>query len=107
MHRLNKLMSNKKHLASVHIDRIAIQHETHFYLKNYLAKETLPEQVIRDVFQLSVSHYSEVRTTAQELLFKIDNRVMDVSQNIIVPMIQKCLVKSPEISHQQFKVILK
>ena len=44
-YRLNRLVGTKKHLWNIHIDRICIQHETHVWLKNFLVKETLPEQV--------------------------------------------------------------
>ena len=67
-------MSNKKHLWNIQMDRICVQHETHMWLKNYLTNETLPNQVVIDVFNLSVSHYSDVRSYAQELLFKIISR---------------------------------
>ena len=45
MHRLNRLVGSKKHLLNIHVDRVCIQHETHVWLKNFLVKETLPEQV--------------------------------------------------------------
>ncbi len=60
-HRLNKLVSNKEHLETIHIDRIAIQHETHLWLKNFLVEETLPTNMLDNVFELSVSQYSDVR----------------------------------------------
>ena len=102
MHRLNKLISNKKHLLNIHVDRICIQHETHVWLKNFLVQETLPMQVIKDVFELSVSHYSEVRSYAQDLLFKLVNRVVPDTYDMVVPLVADCL--KADISHQQFKV---
>ena len=88
LHRVNKLVQNKKHLWNIHIDRICIQHETHIWLKNFLVSETLPDQVIRDIFQLCISNYSEVRSYAQDLLFKILNRVIE-SHQMILPLIGK------------------
>ena len=74
LHRVNKLVQSKKHLWNIHIDRICIQHETHIWLKNFLVLETLPEAVVRDIFTLCISQYSEVRSYSQDLLFKILNR---------------------------------
>ena len=84
LHRMNKLVGNKKHLWNIHIDRICVQHETQIWLKNFLVHETLPEQLQRDIYQLCVSQYSEVRHAAQELLFKIVNRVVPESQDVLV-----------------------
>ena len=104
MHRINKLVSNKKHLWNIHVDRICIQHETHVWLKNFLVVETLPKEAIPNIFELSVSHYSEVRCYAQELLFKVVSRVVPESHEIVIPLIADCL--KPGCSHQQFKVNL-
>ena len=101
IHRMNKLVGNKQHLWSIHIDRICIQHETHIWLKNFLVSETLPVQIIKDVYQLSTSQYSEVRSSAQELLFKIVNRVVPESQDMMIPLIAESL--KPGASHQEFK----
>ncbi len=97
-------MSGKKHLLNIHVDRICIQHETHIWLKNFLSAETMPESAVTDIFQLSTSMYSEVRCYAQELLFKIANRVVPESHELILPMIAQCLkADNPSVSHQQFK----
>ena len=58
-------------------------------------------QAVRDIFELSVSHYSEVRSYAQDLLFKIGNRVIPESHALIIPMLVDCL--KPGVPHQQFK----
>ena len=63
--------------------------------------ETLPQQAVKDVFELSVSHYSEVRSYAQDLLFKIGNRVIPESHALLIPMLVDCL--KPGVPHQQFK----
>ena len=56
---------------------------------------------MRDIFELSVSHYSEVRSYAQDLLFKLGNRVVPESHSMIIPLLVDCL--KPGVSHQQFK----
>ena len=100
LHRVNKLVQSKKHLWNIHIDRICIQHETHIWLKNFLVLETLPEAVVRDIFTLCISQYSEVRSYSQDLLFKILNRVIE-SHKTVLPMLEQCL--KPDVPHHQFK----
>ena len=56
---------------------------------------------MRDIFELSVSHYSEVRSYAQDLLFKLGNRVVPESHSLIIPLLVDCL--KPGVSHQKFK----
>ena len=46
-------------------------------------------------------YYSEVRSAAQELLFKIVNRVVPESQDRLIPFLAQSL--TPEASHQEFK----
>ena len=46
LHRLNKLVRGKRHLAGVHLDRVALQWETHVWLRNLLVMETLPVEVV-------------------------------------------------------------
>lgn len=103
VHRLNKMVGCKQHLLSIQVDRVSLQHETHVWLKNFLTMETLPEQVVSDIFNLSVSRYSDVRALAQDLLLKIGTRACPDSHSLIVPKIVECLQDSPGISHQQLK----
>ena len=99
LHRMNKLVGNKKHLWNIHIDRICVQHETQIWLKNFLVHETLPEQLQRDIYQLCVSQYSEVRHAAQELLFKIVNRVVPESQDVLVSFYSIVQCKHAQCTH--------
>ena len=39
-----------------------------------VVQETLPEEVVHDIFVLSTARYSEVRIFAQELLIKLMSR---------------------------------
>lgn len=102
-HRLNRMVRSKRHLESVLVDRVMVQHETHLWLKNFLVLETLPEQTIFDIFTLSTSHYSEVRTFAQDLMVKLMSRTAPESHNIILPKLIPLLQNDPNVSHQQLK----
>ena len=44
------------------------------WLKNMHLMEFVPAQTMDDLFELSVSHYSEVRSYAQEVTTKILSR---------------------------------
>ena len=92
LHRNNKLVCSKKHLRNIHIDRICVQHETQMCLKNFLVQETLLEQLQKDIYQLCVSQYSEVRIAAQELLSNIVSQVIPESQDAMVSVIVLYLI---------------
>ena len=96
-HRNNKLVCNKKHLRNIHIDRICVQHETQMCLKNFLVQETLPEQLQKDIYQLCVSQYSEVRIAAQELMSNIVSQVIPESQDTLVSI--TLIMKSSNLSN--------
>merc|ERR1719192_424448 len=75
LHRLNKLVRGKRHLAGVHLDRVALQWETHVWLRNLLVMETLPVEVVDHLMTMSTHRYSEVRIAAQDILLKVPQRL--------------------------------
>lgn len=83
--------------------RILLQHENHIWIKNFLDIDKLPKQILQNVFTLSISHYGEVRSYAQDLLNKFLGRTPRESHELILDQIIDCLQPSPDISHQQFK----
>lgn len=107
-HRLNRLIRSKKHLESVLIERITIQYEMHLWLTNTLVMEsTLPKSIaLQDIFQLSISHYSEVRAYAQDLLQKIVSRGKHNMYKVIIPNLVELLKESKDVSHQMLKAAL-
>ena len=83
--------------------RILLQHENHIWIKNFLDMDKLPRKVLQNVFTLSISHYGEVRTYAQDLLNKLLGRTPRESHAILLDQIVECLKPSPNVTHQQFK----
>ena len=83
--------------------RILLQHENHIWIKNFLDIDKLPKQILQNVFALSISHYGEVRSYAQDLLNKFLGRTPRESHSLLLNSIIDCLQPSPDISHQQFK----
>ena len=96
-------MQNKRHLETVFMHRILLQHENHIWIKNFLDIEKLPKKVLQNVFILSISHYGEVRSYAQDLLNKFLGRTPRESHALLIDQVIECLQPSPSITHQQFK----
>jgi len=48
----------------------------------------MPEETINDIFTLSTSRYSEVRTFAQELLIKLMARYFSGFSDMINPLVR-------------------
>lgn len=102
-HRDNPLVKSKKHLESILIERILIQHESHLWLKSMVVEENLPKVVLLDLLELSISLYSDVRSYSQDILYKILTRVPKFSHQVILPRLLECLQDCPNITHQMFK----
>jgi hypothetical protein len=56
-----KKRRERKRERDVLIKRIFIQHEIYSWLKHTLAAEAVHEQALKDVVELGMSHYSNVR----------------------------------------------
>ena len=63
--KLDKVVRGKKHLPSVICDRILLQHEIHLWVRSMLSVRSLPPQALRDIMDLSISMYHDVRSGAQ------------------------------------------
>jgi len=103
LHREDKLVKGKKHLPSVHLERITLQWETQLWLKNLLVLESLPRSLLDHIFALCIHTYSEVRVVAQELLMKLVGRVGKTCHNIVIPLLVQCLVNSPTTTDDTLK----
>ena len=66
------MVREKRHIDIIQYDRVLIQHECHMWLKNFITIKMLPKQLLLDVFDLSVSHYSDVRVVAQARCLKFE-----------------------------------
>lgn len=102
-HREDKLVKGKKHLPSVHLERITLQWETHVWLKNLLVLESLPRSLLDHIFALCIHRYSEVRVVAQELFLKLVGRVGKSCHNIVIPLLVQCLANSPTTTDEIMK----
>lgn len=114
LHRLNKLVRGKRHLAGVHLDRVALQWETHVWLRNLLVMETLPVEVVDHLMtwvdkeltriivivttcacvSMSTHRYSEVRIAAQDILLKVLQRLGPVCHPLVLPQLVACLTNT-------------
>jgi len=103
LHREDKLVRGKKHLPSVHLERITLQWETHIWLKNLLVLESLPRNMLERIFALCIHRYSEVRVVAQELFLKLVGRVGKTCHNIVLPLLLQCLANSPSTTDETLK----
>jgi proteasome activator subunit 4 len=103
LHREDKLVKGKKHLPSVHLERITLQWETHLWLKNLLVLESLPKSLLDHIFSLCIHTYSEVRVVAQELLLKLVGRVGKSCHSIVIRLLVQCLANSPTTTDDTLK----
>jgi len=103
LHREDKLVRGKKHLPSVHLERITLQWETQVWLKNLLVMESLPSTMLEHIFGLCIHLYSEVRVVAQELFLKLVGRVGKCCHPIVLPLLVGCLANSPSTTDETLK----
>ena len=66
-----------------------------------MINEKFPNKVIKDVYELSVSQYSKVRSYAQLVLSKILNSGDIQTEETILALLEKSL--KPGVSHHEFK----
>ena len=91
LHREDKLVRGKRHLAGVHLERITLQWETQVWLKNLLVLESLSRSTLQHIFSLCIHQYSEVRLVAQELFLKLVGRVGKACHALVIPLLVQCL----------------
>jgi len=103
VHREDKLVRGKKHLAGVHFERIALQWESQLWLKNLLVLESLPREVLSQIMSLCIHRYSEVRMVAQELVMKMVGRVGQCCHSLLLPSIVEWLADTPSTSDEVIK----
>ena len=58
---------------------------------------------MKNMLELSLSHYSNVRSKAQDILNKLINNFTKSYKQVIPDLAEK-LKKSPDVVHEQFKV---
>lgn len=100
----NKLLGSKRHLRYLLVERVAQQHRAMLMNKGQPEFTQLHLEVFKQLFELSVSHYVEVRILAQDTVYLMMN-YFPFSESILVPMLVEELRK-PEIEHKKFKGLL-
>nr|CAD7425108.1 unnamed protein product [Timema monikensis] len=97
----NKVIGGKKHLRSLLVDRVVLQHEALYERSTVCLTET-HRQIMLNLLTLSTSHYSEVRVRAQAKLFLTLDQFA-YSYMILIPQLLSNLQQDSNQFHEQFK----
>ena len=98
----NRLVGRKRHMRALLIDRAVLQHE----LRSERAVAFLTDthkMIMHNLLELSCSHYSEVRTKAQGVLFQGVNH-FSYSYTVLIPNLLQNLQMDTAEHHERFKV---
>ncbi|GFW26343.1 proteasome activator complex subunit 4 [Trichonephila clavipes] len=101
----NKLCGQKRHIRSLLIDRVLLQHELRISERYKLYFTNMHQLLMKDLMNLSTSHYSEVRKRAQSVLTDCLNHNGSAYKTIL-PDILENLQKDPMTCHEEFKGVL-
>ena len=97
----HKLLGSKRHLRYVLVERVTQQHKAMLLNKGQTNFTQLHLEILKQMFDLSLSHYVEVRILAQDAVYLMLN-YFPFSENILVPMIVQEL-KQENIEHKGSK----
>ncbi|KAJ8924060.1 hypothetical protein NQ315_006837 [Exocentrus adspersus] len=97
----DRLHQKKLHLRHVLIDRVLLQQEFRIESRNCSFTNT-HKQIVLDLFELSVSRYSQVRIGAQCRLFAVVS-YFPYSYSVLTEKIKEILQLDSEKYHEKFK----
>ncbi|CAH0550528.1 unnamed protein product [Brassicogethes aeneus] len=97
----DRLIQNKLHLRHVLIDRALLHQEFRIESRNCSFSAT-HKQIMLDLFELSVSRYSEVRMYAQSKLLSVVS-LFPYSYTLLKPKIVEILGTDSAANHEAFK----
>ncbi|KYB26764.1 proteasome activator complex subunit 4 [Tribolium castaneum] len=97
----DRLHQNKLHLRHILINRVMLQQEFRIESRSCSFTET-HKQILLDLFELSVSRYSEVRISAQSKLFSVVS-YFPYSYTVLTSRIFEILKLNSEEHHEKFK----
>lgn len=100
----NKLLGSKHHLRYLLVERVAQQNRAMLMSKGQPDFTVLHLEIFKSLFNLSQSHYVEVRVLAQDTVYLMLN-YFPFSETILVPMLVHEL-KKRELEHNKFKGLL-
>lgn len=95
------LRGGKLHLRPLLIDRVMLHQEFRTESRSFTFTET-HKQILVNLYQLSVSHYSEVRVRAQKKIFLAVSS-FPYSYTVLTPLIKESLQIDSEKKHEEFK----
>ncbi|RWS28736.1 proteasome activator complex subunit-like protein [Leptotrombidium deliense] len=98
----NRLQKKKRHIRVLLIDRVVLQHELRLKNKVKSPFTELHRDLLQDILSLSISHYSGVRTKAQESLFTFFKHYC-FAHLLVVPKLLEVLDKNSDASHEELK----
>uniref|UniRef100_A0A915JHA1 Proteasome activator Blm10 mid region domain-containing protein n=1 Tax=Romanomermis culicivorax TaxID=13658 RepID=A0A915JHA1_ROMCU len=99
---LDSIMGKKSSPKCLLSEYVIIEHHKRLVEKNFHALTDTHLAIIRDIFKLSTSKYSEVRKSAQ-MVFDSFTSVFTFSYRFVLDEILTLLQNKPEITHEQFK----
>ncbi|ESP01603.1 hypothetical protein LOTGIDRAFT_238219, partial [Lottia gigantea] len=97
----DKLRGKKNHIRAMLIDRIQLQHELRILHVSPKKFTSLHKEMLLDLFDLSVSHYSEVRKKSQSCLQTAFHHFPYSYSCIIQPIVD--IIKQQGIPEHRFK----
>ncbi|KAJ8044540.1 Proteasome activator complex subunit 4 [Holothuria leucospilota] len=98
----DRLHRKKKHVRALLIERVYLQHQIRQGKFSTSPFTELDRVVLKDLLQLSISRYSEVRKKAQEVFFNCQELALN-SKKEMLSLILPNLKEDPNIPHHQFK----
>ncbi|XP_047484565.1 proteasome activator complex subunit 4-like isoform X1 [Penaeus chinensis] len=98
----NKLARNKQHIRSLLVERAVLQQESRMLENSTLHFTATHKAIMSNLLHLSTSHYSEVRSKAQNILNQLF-QYFPYSYKLILPDLVTYLKVDPTENHEQFK----
>ncbi|XP_052006994.1 proteasome activator complex subunit 4A-like isoform X1 [Xyrauchen texanus] len=99
----NKLHGSKRHIRTLLIDRVMLQHELRNLTMEGCNYMRIHQDLMNDLLKLSTSRYSQVRSRAQNVLFTALGTYNFCCRDIIPAVLEYLDPHRTDVTHQQFK----
>uniref|UniRef100_A0A8C1B7R2 Proteasome activator subunit 4 n=1 Tax=Cyprinus carpio carpio TaxID=630221 RepID=A0A8C1B7R2_CYPCA len=99
----NKLHGSKQHIRALLIDRVVLQHELRNLTKEGCCYRSVHQDLINDLLRLSTSHYSQVRSKAQNVLFTALGTYSLCCRDVYPAVLEYLDPDRTDVTQQQFK----
>ncbi|XP_060589859.1 proteasome activator complex subunit 4B-like [Ruditapes philippinarum] len=97
----DKLRGGKNHLRAILVDRVLLQHQMRCLQKTDRSFTARHQELLQDLYTLSISRYSEVRKKAQSVLFQHFHNYPYSYRTLVDPLVSKVL--SPDTPEHEFQ----